>query len=66
MSSTRVFFSKGNESRVKFGKDRWCGEELLCVIFPSLFALVESKEVWVVDLWEQREGGDKTLGMQGI
>ena len=52
MSSTRVFFSKGNESRVKFGKDRWCGEELLCVIFPSLFALVESKEVWVVDLWE--------------
>ncbi|RVW69709.1 hypothetical protein CK203_060610 [Vitis vinifera] len=45
--------------RIKFWKDRWCSEEPLCEIFPSLFALSDSKEAWLVDLWEHRgEGGN--------
>lgn len=39
--------------RVKFWKDRWCDNELLCDSFPSLFALASSKEAWVADLWNQ-------------
>ena len=30
-----------------------CGNEPLCVSFPSLFALASSEEEWVVDLWNQ-------------
>ena len=37
-------FEVGNETRVKFEKDRWCGEQPLFEIFPSLFALSNSKE----------------------
>ncbi|RVW14191.1 Signal peptide peptidase-like 2 [Vitis vinifera] len=47
----------GQEWRVKFWKDWWCGEEPLCEIFPSLFALSDFKEAWVADLWEHREEG---------
>ena len=50
--NTRVCFAMGNWSRVKFLKDRWCSEEPLNVTFPYLFALIESKEAWVIDLWE--------------
>ena len=49
----------GNGVRVKFWKDRWCSEQPLCEIFPSLFALYDLKEAWVVDFWEQSgEGGN--------
>ena len=34
--------------RVHFWKDRWCGDNLLCVVFPSLFALSASKDPWLV------------------
>ena len=40
---TRIFFFVGNEQRVRFWKDRWCGDS--CVSFPSLFALAVDKEV---------------------
>ena len=54
-----ISFAMGNRKRVKFWKDRWCSEEPLCEIFPSLFALFDSKEAWVIDLWEHRgEGGN--------
>ena len=33
-----------------FWKDKWCGDELLCTTFPSLFAIVASKD-WAVDVW---------------
>ena len=52
-------FAVDNRRRVKFWKDRWCSEEPLCEIFPSLFALFDSKEAWVANLWEHRgEGGN--------
>ena len=41
----------GNGWRVLFWKDRWYGNNLLCVLFPSLFALFVSKDVWVKDVW---------------
>ena len=52
-------FAVDNRRRVKFWKDRWCSEEPLCEIFSSLFALFDSKEAWVANLWEHRgEGGN--------
>ena len=42
---------------VKFWKDIWCGDEPLCVSFPSLFALAVFKDAWVKDVWRCNEGG---------
>ena len=48
----------GNESRVKFWKDRWCSEKPLCETFPTLFVF-DAKEAWVVDFWDHcGEGGN--------
>ena len=33
-------FSMGDGRRVRFWKDRWCGDDTLSLSFPSLFALV--------------------------
>ena len=41
---SRNLFVVGNGRRVKFWKDRWCGDELLCLSFPSLFVLASSEE----------------------
>ena len=49
-----ISFVVGNGRRVKFWKDRWCIEKPLCEAFPSLFALSDSKEAWVANLWEHR------------
>ena len=51
--NNRISFFVGNERRVKFWKDKWCGNEFLCMSFPSLFALTSSKEAWGVDLGNQ-------------
>ena len=48
--SDRMVFIAGNERRVRFWRDRWCGDSPLCVSFPSLFALIVDKEVWVADI----------------
>ena len=48
----------GNGRRVRFWKDEWCGDVALCDSFPSLYALAESKEVWVAEVWDSSsEGG---------
>ena len=49
MKNKFVFFV-GNGRRVRFWEDRWCGDKTLS--FPSLCALVTSKEVWVVEVWD--------------
>ena len=46
-------FFMANWRKVKFWKDKWCGEESLCVSFPSLYALTISKETWVIDFEDQ-------------
>ena len=39
-----VSFAVGDGRRVRFWKDIWCRNNLLCEAFPSLFALVVSKD----------------------
>ncbi|RVW49225.1 hypothetical protein CK203_073275 [Vitis vinifera] len=55
----KVVFSMGDGRRVKFWKDKWCGNFALCDFFPSLYALAASKEAWLVELWDSsgEEGG---------
>ena len=48
---SRCSFLVGNGRRVLFWKDRGCGDSLLCVLFPSLFALALFKDAWVEDVW---------------
>ena len=43
-----VFFV-GDGRRVRFWKDKWRGNNALCDSFPSLYALVDSKETWVAE-----------------
>ena len=56
--NSMISFMVGNGRRVKFWKDRWCIEEPLCEAFRSLFALSDSKEAWVANLWEHRGESD--------
>ena len=42
--SNRIIFLVANGRRVRFWKDKWCGDDALCVSFSSLFALAVSKE----------------------
>ena len=56
--SCKLSFSVGNGKRIKFYKDKWYRDEPLNVSFPSLFALSNSKDAWVVELWQHsNEGG---------
>ena len=55
-------FFVGSGRRVRFWKDKWCGDEVLCYSFPSLYALAVSKEEWVVEVWDPLvEGGSWSL-----
>ena len=51
--------SLGNERRISFWKNVWCGEEALRSLFPSPFILAVQKDAMVVDLWDcnREEGG---------
>ena len=56
--SSKLSFSVGNGKRIKFWKDKWCGDEPLNVSFPSLFSLSNFKDAWVAELWQHsNEGG---------
>ena len=39
--------------------DAWCGEEVLCSVFPSLFNLTVQKDAMVAEMWDcnREEGG---------
>ena len=55
---TRISFSVDNGQRVRFWRDRWCGDSPLSVSFPTLFDLAIDKEAWVMDFWDPLvEGG---------
>ena len=59
--SSKLSFQVGNGQRVRFWRDKWCGDEPLCDSFPSLFAFSLSKEAWVVEVWNlEGEGGGWT------
>ena len=40
----------GYDRRVRFWKDKWCGDDPLCESFPSLFAISLAKDAWVADV----------------
>ncbi|RVW49348.1 SAC3 family protein A [Vitis vinifera] len=48
----------GSGRRVRFWKDKWCGDEPLCESFPSLFAISQAKDAWVSDVWNPDGVGD--------
>ena len=47
----------GDGKRMKFWKDRWCGDLPLDVAFSSLFSRAMAKEAWVGDSWSFKYGG---------
>ena len=49
----RVAFKVGGGRRVRFWKDRGCGEDYLEEAFPSLYSLASSRDAWVAQLWDQ-------------
>ncbi|RVW24396.1 putative ribonuclease H protein [Vitis vinifera] len=51
-------YRAGNGRRVRFWKDKWCGDEPLCESFPSLFVISLAKDVWVSDVWNPDGVGD--------
>ena len=54
----RSSFVVGNGRGIKFWKDVWCGETLLCDSFPSLFAIAQSKDAWLKDYWSGPTNGE--------
>ena len=52
-------FSLGDNRRIRFWKDVWCGEEALCSLFPTMFSLAVQKDAMVSELWNhfREEGG---------
>ncbi|RVX02461.1 hypothetical protein CK203_031201 [Vitis vinifera] len=37
--------------RVRLWKDKWCGDELLCISFPLYLLKNSSKEAWMEEVW---------------
>ena len=52
-----MVYSVGNGRRVRFWKDRWCGDNPLCISFPSLFTISLAKEAWVEHVRSHSGGG---------
>lgn len=42
----------GNGGKIKFGLDKWYGDSSLKESFLTLFAITDSKDAWVVNMWE--------------
>ena len=56
--NSRLAYQVGSGRRVKFWKDKWCGDEPLCESFPSLFSISLSKDAWVSDVWNPDSDGE--------
>lgn len=54
--SSRLSFVVGNGQRVRFWKDRWCGDSAFWVAFPTLYAIATAKDAWVKDVWSFTKG----------
>lgn len=51
-------FLVGDDKWVRFWKDLWCGEEALCLSFPSLLELAALKEAMMAKVRDStRDGG---------
>nr|CAN82017.1 hypothetical protein VITISV_003416 [Vitis vinifera] len=54
----RLAYHVGNGQRVRFWKDKWCGDGPLCESFSSLFSMSMSKNAWVSEVWNPVGDGD--------
>ncbi|RVW78939.1 putative ribonuclease H protein [Vitis vinifera] len=52
-----LVYSVGNGRRIRFWEEKWCGDDKLCSLFPSLYAISLDKEAWVADVWSHYGGG---------
>ena len=50
--SQNVVFSLGDDRRLCFWKDTWCGEVALCNSFLTLFNMAALKDAKVADVWD--------------
>ena len=50
LDNAKFFISDG--SKVSFWKDIWCGEEALCMAYPTLFSLAVQKEALIREVWD--------------
>ncbi|RVW49119.1 putative ribonuclease H protein [Vitis vinifera] len=55
--SNNLAYAVGNGRRIRFWEDKWCGDDKLCSLFPSLYAISLDKEAWVADVWSHSGGG---------
>ena len=46
----------GNGGRIRFWEDKWNGENLLCNLFPTLYAITASKGKIIGEVWESLRG----------
>ena len=56
MVRSQLSFVVENELRIKFEKDKWCGNTPFNLSFPSLFTFARSKEAWVGNTESKVEG----------
>ena len=42
----------GSGGKIKFWLDKWYGDSSLKESFLTLFAITDSKDAWVVNMWE--------------
>ena len=54
--SRHILYNIGDGSRVKFWKDRWCGESSLAFSYPNLFRFCKNKEASVAELMKSSNG----------
>lgn len=55
--SCKFAFLVGNGKRVRFWREKWFGNEPLCISFPSLFIVASSKEAWIEEVWNHSSKG---------
>ena len=54
----RLAYHVGNGQRVRFWKEKWYGDGLLCESFASHFSISMSKNAWVSEVWNFVGDGD--------
>ena len=47
----------GNGRRIRLWEEKWCGDDKLCALFPSLYAISLDKKAWLADEWSHFGGG---------
>ena len=49
-------FTVGNDTKIRFWTDHWCGLTVLFQSFPQLFAMATHRNATVKEVWDQNFG----------